>query len=274
MIAFQTTTSNRALGASRGSRPTNPPHNSNRALGASRGSRPTHAKTVNDNYTATERANPTPQPYKLPEHIIESNLLDALLDASFDLPDLCIHFKLSPHELLDYLESPETKQLLETLTKIAEIREKMIASQARVAATHRLSELARHGHITDSPREARANETARKAAAQLLRAPPKYNPKSEPGRPRPVPTNQTRHISEQSTTKRRDPFNPTPQHPVPKDRACAAPSLPRAIHLSVMPDAFSPIPSPWSLPCFAPSPSPYSFHRRSTNARVVSSTVI
>ena len=203
MIAIQTTSnnqsidsnrdSNRAPGASRGSLPSHPNESTDQSAdakasapppslvadggGAESSRRRGSSYDVQATKNSTQPTNPphypapqpTPQPYKLPDHIIESNLLDALLDGSFDLPDLCIHFKLDPHELLAYLKSPQTNQLLNTLAKIADIRANMIASQAQVAATHRLSELARHGHITDSPRQARANETARKAAAQLLR---------------------------------------------------------------------------------------------------------
>jgi hypothetical protein len=159
-----------------------------------------------------------PQQPNLPDNVTESDLLDAFLDGSFSLPQLCEHFQLDPLQLLAYLESPQTKHLLDTLARIAAIREKTIAAQARVAATHRLAELATWAH-TATPAEARAFETARKAAAQLLKAPQSSD--TTPSELKPSVPGPQASRAHRST----DPDAPTPQPPRSQTNPPSKPSV-------------------------------------------------
>ncbi len=135
----------------------------NRALGASRGSLPAQPDALPRN-----EPDPAPPIPTLPEGKNLSRFLDAFLDGSFSIPSICDEFELTLYEVLALLESTEVQNALETLKKIATIRQDTIAIQARVTAIHRLSELATYAHTADAV-EARAFETARKSAAQIIR---------------------------------------------------------------------------------------------------------
>jgi hypothetical protein len=146
---------------------------------------------------ASNAHNPSEHP-TLPKDTHIGEFIDAFLDGSFDLTDLCTRFQLAPQDLLTFLESPSIQALFETLERIATLREKAIAAQSRVVAAHRLSELAKYAHTADK-HEARAFETARTAATKCLRT------SQENTRPRlPCPRTSRRHaITQQS--------NPDPQ---------------------------------------------------------------
>ncbi len=142
-----------------------------RALGASRGSFPTQTDVLPSNEPNDAQPIPT-----LPEGKNLSRFLDAFLDGSFSIPSICDEFELTLEEVLALLESTEVQNALETLKKIATIRQDTIATQARATAILRLSELATYAHTADAV-EARAFETARKTAAQIIRT---TNPKRKP----------------------------------------------------------------------------------------------
>ncbi len=178
---------NRAHDGSRGSRTTSPQETINKnatahapsPLADGGGAERSEAEGVFVHPTTTTEARPnndTQTIPTLPEGKNLSRFLDAFLDGSFSIPSICDEFELTVYEVLALLESSEVQNALEALKKIANIRQDTIAAQARVTAIHRLSELATYAHTANAT-EARAFETARKSAAQIIRT---TNPKRRP----------------------------------------------------------------------------------------------
>ncbi len=147
--------------------------------------------------TETEPAAHTPPP-------IPPQLLDDILH-DYHRPDrplteLAAAHALSIPQLLDILESPAVSHLLDRLARQSDLQAKRVAAHAYPVAINRLFELAEvnpnHSRLLTPALEARARETTRKAAAQLVRihradapgnAPPPSLPPKHGDSPTPPP---------------------------------------------------------------------------------------
>ncbi len=162
----------------------------------------------------------------LPNACDEVALLADYLAADVGLATLAANHLLTLNQLLDWLESPNTQSLLAALTRAAQARAQLIAAQAHAIALTTLTRLAAD---TDNellpPRlAAMRRETARKAAAQLLRLNPaaSVSPRSPspPSSPPPPPSPPRGEGRGEGSL-----FSPSSQSPGPWSPV-AGPSLP------------------------------------------------
>ncbi len=115
-------------------------------------------------------------------------LLADYLAAELPIIQLCEFHDITPDQLTAWLERPDTQRTLAALERAAAQRERIVAAEARVAATARLRDLAAFpaDYATNaSSISPRAAETARKAAAQLLRTKPPAPRSPAPAQPAP-----------------------------------------------------------------------------------------
>lgn len=152
------------------------------------------------NPCTTESPNSSPRPHSSPRQNpppadIPPQLLDDILHdyhrPDRSLTELAAAHDLSIPQLLDILESPAVSQLLDRIARQSDLQAKRIAANAYPVAINRLFELAEvnpnHSRLLTPALDARARETTRKAAAQLVRihradalgkaAPPSLSPK-------------------------------------------------------------------------------------------------
>lgn len=142
---------------------------------------------------------PTPSPAlsdTSPLHRLDHNaLLAAFLSPALTLLAICEHHSITPTDLAAWVDAPRTRADLAALAHVAELRAAAITTQSKPAALARLTQLAAVSplaHLIPTPPDprtahlapvrpappptpipplvlARAAETSRKAAAQLLR---------------------------------------------------------------------------------------------------------
>lgn len=110
----------------------------------------------------------TDQPHPYPEYNERTppliQLLQDLLSPSMQTHTLCSIHHLYPEELAATLASDELAAALDAVRHVARVRLELIKAEAEIAAWTRLTDLA-----SNFPTNARERETARKAAAQIMR---------------------------------------------------------------------------------------------------------
>lgn len=116
----------------------------------------------------TRRPALTDQPRPYPEYNERTppliQLLQDLLSPSMQTHTLCSIHHLYPEELATTLASDELAATLDAVRQVARVRLELIKAEAEIAAWTRLTDLA-----SNFPTNARERETARKAAAQIMR---------------------------------------------------------------------------------------------------------
>ncbi|MBK7403580.1 MAG: hypothetical protein IPJ41_02820 [Phycisphaerales bacterium] len=140
----------------------------------------------------------------------------ALLDPAADLLELSNELKLPLTEILAIAESPEITAAIEALERLALIRSRVQIALSRHTAIATLERIAAQEAQTSS-----ALETARKAAAQILRIAASTSPEREP-----KGTTEREADPLASTSPEREPGGISAPHPDAGTRADAAATAP------------------------------------------------
>ena len=149
----------------------------------------------------TERSSPTP---KLTDHLLED-----LLNPSIGVLDLCNYHELSLAELDAIINSEAFHIAKRTIESVSRARRELLQPEAETLALARMTDL-----LKDKPETERHAETARKAAAAVLRAKPR---KDQP----PTPASGKKRGGDQATAparRRRRSADPSPHEKTASQR--------------------------------------------------------
>lgn len=126
---------------------------------------------------------PDPPPI---DEALANEIIGDYFETVLDLVTIAGNHGLTLTQLITFLRSPTAQQLIADLTELSEQRAQAIATQGAAVAALRLKKIASEPlpdpHV-QTPLAARARETARKAAAQILKPTPnrpQRNPRREP----------------------------------------------------------------------------------------------